>query len=251
MIATTPPRLVLTTDVNGTTTAHNTFAELVRPDGLYEPMARLMRSYTGGRCSFAEVLPQMKALTARVDRSRLETYAKELPLFPGVVSTLEGLGLSETVEARLALSTTGFAGLAALVNKYRHRCLLGVAASPVLLEFLTQDERSCLLRPVAAETDKVLVTGDLVEAHRPTSGLLFHVGDTLGDFPALRHVAEKGGTGIAFCPNEPLVRKIAGLPREVRTSICLVEPGRDQGPDYHKVAHIIRNVLWKTTRTEL
>jgi len=108
------PRIVVTTDVNSTTTPHNTIAELVWADGLF------------------------------------------------------------------------------LVNKFRHRFLLSVAASPVLVHLLTQEERSCLIRPITVEEEKVQVIEDLVDLHKPSKHLLFHVGDTMGDFLAIKHTVELG-----------------------------------------------------------
>ena len=142
------PTIVVTTDVNGTTTPHNTFGELVRADGLFDEMEKLMKSYTSGSCKFSDVLPKMKHLASDVDRSRLEAYAHEMPLYPGVTKTFDDLTQSENVDTKVALSTTGFGGLLALVNKFRHGSLLTVAASPVLVHLLREEEKSCLIRPV-------------------------------------------------------------------------------------------------------
>jgi len=111
------PRIVVATDVNGTTTPHNTIAELVWANGLFDEMQELIKSYTSGSCKFSDVLPRMKDLAAGVDRSRLDSYARKMPLYAGVATTLDELAQSENVEAKVALSTTGFAGLMALVNK--------------------------------------------------------------------------------------------------------------------------------------
>jgi phosphoserine phosphatase len=105
------PTIIVTTDVNGTTTPDNTFGELVRPDGLFDEMEQLMKSYTSGSCKFSAVLPRMKHLSGGVDRSRLESYAHKIPLYTGVTTTLDALTQSGNVDAKVALSTTGFAGL--------------------------------------------------------------------------------------------------------------------------------------------
>ena len=245
------PRIVITTDVNGTTTPHNTFGELVRADGLYDEMQQLMKSYTSGSRKFSTVLPKMRHLAAGVDRRRLDAYAKKMPLYPGVATTLDNLAQSENVDAIVALCTTGFAGLMALVNKFRHRFLLTVAASPVLVNFLSQEERSCLIRHITDEEEKVRVMDDLVSLHRPDRHLLFHIGDTMGDFPAIRHAAELEGTGIAFNPNKSLKRSISGLSRDLRTRICEIDFAVDEKPDYTRVGDIIKESVWKELKTRI
>ena len=245
------PRIVLTTDVNGTTTPHNTFGELVRADGLFDEMQELMKSYTSGRCEFSAVLPKMRHLATGVDRERLDSYAHKMPLYPGVTTTFNNLTQSENVDALLALSTTGFAGLMALVNKFRHRFLVSVAASPVLVDLLSQEERSCLIRPITNEEEKVEVIDDLVDLHRPDRRLLFHVGDTMGDFAAIRHAAELGGTGIAFNPNKALQKSISGLSRALRKRICEIEFGVDEKPDYTGVGDIIKDSVWDVYKTRV
>jgi phosphoserine phosphatase len=201
------PKIIVTTDVNGTTTPDNTFGELVRPDGLFDEMEQLMKNYTSGSCKFSAVLPRMNRLSGGVDRSRLESYAHKIQLYPGVTTTFDELTQSGNVDAKVALSTTGFAGLMALVNKFRHGFSLSVAASPVLLRLLGQEEKSCLIRPITDEEEKVRVIDDLVKLYRPDRHLLFHVGDTMGDFLAIKHAAQLGGTGVAFNPNKPLKKK--------------------------------------------
>lgn len=245
------PSIVVTTDVNGTTTPDNTFGELVRADGLFPQMNDLMQSYTSGKSTFAEVLPKMEELAHGVDRSRLETYAHKMPLFAGVTSTFDALTQSETVRAKVALSTTGFAGLMALVNRFRHRFLLNVAASPVLLHLLSEEETSCLIRPITSEEEKIAVIQDLVGRHPPTGPLLFHVGDTMGDFPGIRHVAEQGGIGVAFNPNKALKARIRALPKAVRERISEIDFVAGEGPNYARVGDIIRETLWEVARTEL
>jgi phosphoserine phosphatase len=245
------PRIVLTTDVNGTTTPHNTFAELVKPDGLFDEMERLMRGYTSGSCGFSTVLPRMKNLALAVDRSRLESYAQEMPLYKGVVETLQALTQSQNLDAKIALSTTGFAGLMALVNRLRHGSLLSVAASPVLVHLLSQREKSCLIRAITDEQEKAKVIDDLVTSHQPNSQLLFHIGDTMGDFSAIKHVAVQGGIGISFNPNEALKRKLSDLSRDLRARICEIDFGADQEPDFNRVADIVKETVWKRLGTEL
>ena len=245
------PRIVITTDVNGTTTPDNTFGELVRADGLFDEMQHLMESYTSGRSKFAAVLPKMKRLASGVDRERLESYANKMPLYDGVITTLDSLTLSEKVDAKVALSTTGFTGLMALVNKMRHRSLLSVAASPALVHLLSDEEKSCLIRPITDEEEKVHVTDDLITLHGPRRGLVFHIGDTMGDFAAIRHAAQLGGTGIAFNPNEPLRTNILRLSKSVRSGICEIHFAAHERPDYARVGDVIRETVWKTCRTEV
>ena len=245
------PRIVLTTDVNGTTTPHNSFAELVRADGLFDEMERLMQSYTSGSCGFSVVLPRMKNLALGVDRSRLASYAQEMPLYKGVVETLEKLTQSENLDAQVALSTTGFAGLMALVNRFRHGSLLRVAASPVLVHLLSQREKSCLIRAITDEQEKIKVIDDLIALHRPSSQLLFHIGDTMGDFSAIKHAAERGGIGIGFKPNKALKERLSGLSRDLRARICEIDFEADQKPDYNKVADVIKETIWKRLGVEL
>jgi phosphoserine phosphatase len=245
------PKIIVTTDVNGTTTPDNTFGELVRADGLFDRMENLMKDYTSGGCRFSSVLPKMKQLAAGVDRLRLESYARGMPLYNGVISTFDDLSQSGNVDARCALSTTGFAGLMALVNKIRHRSLFSVAASPALVDLLNQEEKYCLIRPITDEEEKVQVIDDLISLHRPGKCNIFHIGDTMGDFPALKHAAELGGTGVAFNPNGPLRVSISRLPRDVRTRICEINFTDQETPDYTKVGDIIRVAVWKTLRTQL
>jgi len=241
----------VSTDVNGTTTPHDTFSELVRADGLFDEMNILMTSYTDGKCRFSHVLPRMKHLAAGIDRGRLESYAQKMPLYPGVTKTLNDLTHSENVDARVALSTTGFAGLVALVNKFRHRFLLTVAASPVLVHLLSEKEQSCLIRPIIDEEEKVRVIDDLVTRHRPNRRLLFHVGDTMGDFLAIKHAAELGGIGVAFNPNEALKATISRLSRTLRTRICEMDFASHETPNYAKVGDLIRETVWKRLGTKL
>lgn len=245
------PRIVVTTDVNGTTTPHNTFAELVRAEGLFDEMETLMKGYTSGSCKFSTVLPRMKHLAAGVDRSRLESYAHALPLYKGVTHTFDELTQSENLDSKVALSTTGFAGLMALVNKLRHGSLLGVAASPVLGHLLSQKEKSCLIRAITDEQEKVKVIDDLVSLHRPNSQLLFHIGDTMGDFLAIKHSAELGGIGVGFNPNEPLKARISRLSRNLRTRICEINFASDEEPDYNRVGDVIKETVWKRVRTQI
>jgi phosphoserine phosphatase len=245
------PRIVVTTDVNGTTTPDNTFGELVRADGLFHDMEHLMRSYTSGRCKFSHVLPRMKELATGVDRQQLEGYARAMPLYAGVMKTFDQLIQSENVDARVALSTTGFAGLMALINKFRHGSLLAVAASPVLIHLLSKEEASCLIRPITNEDEKTHVLDDLVELHRPNRHLLFHIGDTMGDFPAIRHATALGGIGVAFNPNQPLKAGISGLSKGMRSRVCEIDFGPDDKPDYSQVGHVISEEVWKATRTQL
>ncbi len=245
------PTVLVSTDVNGTTTPHNTFSELVRADGLFDEMNMLMKSYTNGNCRFSDVLPRMKHLAAGIDRGRLESYARQMPLYPGVTTTLDGLTRSENLDARVALSTTGFAGLMALVNKFRHSFLLTVAASPVLVHLLNEKEQSCLIRPVTDEEEKAHVIDDLRSRHRPSRRLLFHVGDTMGDFLAIKHAAELGGMGVAFKPNEALKASILNLPKGLRKRICEIDFRSHETPDYTKVGDVIRETVWETLGTEL
>lgn len=245
------PKIIVTTDVNGTTTPDNTFGELVRPDGLFDEMEQLMKSYTSGSCKFSAVLPRMNRLSVGIDRSRLESYAHKIPLYPGVTTTLDELTQSGNVDAKVALSTTGFAGLMALVNKFRHGFSLSVAASPVLLHLLGQEEKSCLIRPITDEEEKVRVIDDLVKLYRPNRHLLFHVGDTMGDFLAIKHAAQLGGTGVAFNPNKPLKKSISSLSRDLRIKICEIDFAADNEPDYGRVGDVVREAIWKTLRTQL
>jgi phosphoserine phosphatase len=245
------PRIVVTTDVNGTTTPHNTFAELVRAEGLFDEMETLMQSYASGRCSFSTVLPRMKHLAGGVDRSRLESYAHEMPLYKGVTKIFDELSHSENIDSKVALSTTGFAGLMALVNKLRHGSLLSVAASPVLVHLLSQKEKSCLIRAITDEQEKVMVIDDLANSHRPNSQLLFHIGDTMGDFVAIKHAAELGGIGICFNPNEALKARIGDLSSELRTRICAIAFAADEEPNYAAVGDIIKEKVWERLRTEI
>jgi len=245
------PRIVVTTDVNGTTTPDNTFAELVRADGLFDEMAELMSGYTSGRCRFSKVLPRMQRLAGGVDRERLESYAGTIPLYAGVIETLDELTRSENLDAKLALSTTGFAGLMALVNKLRHKSLLGVAASPVLVELLREEEKRCLIRPITGEEEKTKVIDDLVSLHGPSTDLIFHIGDTMGDFPGIRHAAALGGIGIAFSPNEALRASIAGLSQDYRARICEISFLPEEEPDYTRVGDVIKETVWQRLRTPL
>jgi phosphoserine phosphatase len=245
------PRIVVTTDVNGTTTPHNTFGELVRADGLFGEMEKLMKSYTSEGSKFSAVLPQMKHLASAVDRSRLESYAKKMPLYAGVTTTFDELIQSDNVDVKIALSTTGFAGLMALVNKFRHRSLLSVAASPVLVHLLGEEEKSCLIRPITAEEEKVRLIDDLLNLHRPNGQLLFHIGDTTGDFLPIRYAAELGGTGVAFNPNEPLKAGISSLSKDLRARIREIDFSDDEKPDFARVGDVIKESVWKTLRTEL
>jgi len=242
---------VFTTDVNGTTTPVNTFAELVTPWGTDAEMARLMKDYTTGRAGFADVLPEMRRLAAVVDRKRLLETARGLTFFQGAAETLSKIASSHSVNSLAALSTTGFAGLMALLNTLRHGGLLKVAASPVLAELLTDSEKCALIRPILAESHKTLVLDDLVAAHRPQPGLVFHVGDTLGDFDGIRHAAETGGMGIAFNPNAPLVSKIGDLPPSARKNIRLLIFPPGVSPDYALVGQAVSERLWETCRTEM
>jgi len=245
------PRIIVTTDVNGTTTPHNTFGELVRAEGLFDDMEHLMTCYTSGNCQFSTVLPKMKHLAAGVDRHRLESYAHQMPLYPGVAATFDELTQSRNVNAKVALSTTGFAGLMVLVNTFRHRSLLRVAASPVLVRLLSREEQSCLMRPIIDEKEKVHVLNDLVSMHRPNKHLIFHIGDTMGDFLAIRHAAELGGLGVAFRPNKPLKASIAGLARNLREKICEIDFAPHETPDYARVGHVIREAVWEHLKTAL
>ena len=251
MTADEKARIVVTTDVNGTTTPDNTFAELVRADGLYDEMAKLMRGYTTGQCRFSEALPQMRQLAGGVDRQRLESYASAMPLYAGVMKTFGELTRSENLDAKLVLSTTGFAGLMALVNKLRHEFSLRVAASPVLIELLHEEERSCLIRPITDEEEKTKVIDDLVHLHRPSKALIFHIGDTMGDFPGIRHAAALGGVGIGFRPNEALKASIAGLSQDYRSRICEISFPPDEEPDYARVGDVIKDTVWERFRTQL
>lgn len=245
------PTIVVTTDVNGTTTPDNTFGELVRADGLFDEMEKLMKSYTSGSCKFSAVLPRMKYLSGGVDRSRLESYARKIPLYTGVTTTFNELTQSQNVDAKVALSTTGFAGLMALVNKFRHGFSLSVAASPALLHLLGQEEKSCLIRPITDEEEKVQVIDDLVNLYRPNRHLFFHIGDTMGDYLAIKHAAELGGIGIAFNPNEPLKKSISSLSRDIRTRICEIDFAANEKPDYARAGDVVKEALWKTLRTQL
>lgn len=245
------PRLVFTTDVNGTTTPANTFGLLVRPFGTEAEMARLMADYTTGRAGFAGVLPEMRRLAAVVDRKRLLDVARSLAFFPGAAEVLSRISSSASVNALAALSTTGFAGLMALLNTLRHGGLLKVAASPVLAELLTDSEKSALIRPILAESHKTLVLDELVRAHDPHPGLVFHVGDTLGDFDGIRHAAETGGLGIAFNPNAPLAERLGDLPLSTRRNIRLLVFSPGISPDYNEVGHAVSERLWEICRTEL
>jgi phosphoserine phosphatase len=241
------PRMVLTTDVNGTTTPDNTFAEIVRSDGHYDRMAELMKRYTTGQCLFSEVFPEMEKLICRVDRDRIKDYVQAMPLFVGVEKTFETLISSKNINSAIALSTTGFGGLIVLMNKYRHGFKLKVAASPGLLNCLTMAEKTCLIRMILSENDKTLVLDDLIKIHNPDSGLIFHIGDTLGDFPGLIHAAQKGGVGIAFCPNDTLKKRINALSHHLKAQIIQITPKPDIGPDYSDVLNIVaRRVLEKT-----
>lgn len=210
-----------------------------------------MNSYISGSCRFSNVLPKMKHMAANVDRDRLESYARAMPLYKGVTKILGELAESENVHSKVALSTTGFAGLMALMNKYRHGFLLSVAASLILVHLLNPGERSCLIRPITDEQEKVRVINDLVDSHRPDSRLLFHVGDTMGDFFAIRHAAERGGIGVGFKPNEPLRARIADLSGDIRAGIREIDFASDEEPDYGRVGDVIREEVWKRLKTEV
>ncbi|MFP4476960.1 MAG: hypothetical protein ACLFOY_15475 [Desulfatibacillaceae bacterium] len=246
-----PPAIVFTTDVNGTTTPDNTFAELVRPLGRAAEMAAHMEAYTTGRAAFADVLPGMADLALDVTRATLEGYAHTMPLFAGVEQTFSRLAGSGDVRAHMALSTTGFAGLMALLNVIRHRGLLSVAASPVLVGHLAEDEAACLVRPILREKDKVVVLDDLVKRHEPAPGCVFHVGDTLGDLPGLVHAAELGGMGVAFCPNGPLARRVRELPGGTAARIAVVRPLPGEEPDYERVLDVVRDAVFRATRCDI
>jgi hypothetical protein len=151
----------------------------------------------------------------------------------------------------LALSTTGFGGLIALVNKLRHRSLLGVAASPVLVELLWQEEKACLIRPVTDEQEKTKVIDDLVSLHRPSKGLIFHIGDTMGDFPGIRHAAALGGIGVCFNPNGALRASIARLSQDYRSRICEISFPPDEKPDYGRVGDVIKETVWERLGVQL
>jgi phosphoserine phosphatase len=251
MTINTKPRLVLTTDVNGTITPDNTFAEIVRPDGHSDQMANLMKRYTTGQCSFSDVFPKMEKLICGVDRTRITDYVLNMPLFAGVEKTFDVLTSLENIETSIALSTTGFGGLIALMNKYRHGFKLKVAASPALLTCLTNAEKTCVIRMILSENDKTLVLDDLIKIHNPDPGLIFHVGDTLGDFPGLIHAIQKGGVGIAFCPNDALKKRIKALSHHLRAEIIQIIPKPDIVPDYSNVLDIVAQKLRKKTNLSI
>ncbi|MDI6797408.1 MAG: hypothetical protein QMD09_10705 [Desulfatibacillaceae bacterium] len=235
-------RLVFSTDLNGTLTPDNTFAKLVEPDGLADKMKALMEAYTTGQWSFSKVLPQMEELAKGVSQKRAEDYAASMPLFPGAANTLETLLNSPSLRVRAVISTTAFAGLACLFNEIRFGNRLLVAASPVLLELLAVRHKRRLVRTVVAEADKAIVLEHLVAVHRPHEGLVFHVGDTLGDLPGLLQAAKLNGTGIAFCPNTELLAALASeAPKDLSERVEIVLPGPDGQPDYNKVLELIRN----------
>lgn len=239
MTITHKTRLLLTTDVNGTITGDNTFAEIVRLDGYYDRMVELMKIYTTGKCSFSDTFPEMEKLTYQVSRDRIINYVLSMPLFHGVDKTFEVLMGSENIHSEIALSTTGFAGLIVLMNKFRYGFKLKVAASPALLGCLTQEEKRSIIRMILSENDKPLVLDDLIKLHNPDPGLIFHVGDTLGDFSGLVHAAQKGGIGIAFCPNEPLKKRIDNLNDQLRKNIIQIHAKPGISPDYSDVLNII------------
>ncbi|MEW5736449.1 MAG: hypothetical protein AB1921_16510 [Thermodesulfobacteriota bacterium] len=232
------PRLVFTTDLNGTTTPENTFAALMADEEKKAAMRALMGEYTTGRKRFADVLPEMERLAAGVTRERALSYAGAMPYFSGVEETLVGLLGSSRVDALAAYSTTGFAGLVALISVRRHQGRLRAAASPVLRDLLTEEERRLLLRPIRAEGDKAKVLDDLCREHRPSPGLVFHVGDTLGDLPGIMHAAGLGGLGIAFCPNRELREAMENMAPALRENLRVVEPG-PAGPDYGRVGELV------------
>jgi phosphoserine phosphatase len=238
-------RLVFSTDLNGTLTPDNTFAKLVEPDGLADEMKALMEAYTTGQCSFARVMPQMEKLARGVTKKRVEDYAAAMPLFPGAARTLETLLDSPVVKVRATLSTTAFAGLACLLNEIRFCNRLLVAASPVLLELLDLRHKRRLVRTVVAEADKAIVLEHLAAIHRPHEGLIFHVGDTLGDLPGLLQAAKLNGTGIAFCPNSELLAALAlEAPKDLSERVEIVSPGPNGQPDYRQVLEIVRKKVF-------
>lgn len=245
------PTVVVTTDVNGTITGENTFGELLRRYGRFEQMQALMDRYTTGACGFRDVLPQMQALAEVVARQDLEAYATRMPLYQGVTAVLGTLVQSRNLEATIALCTTGFAGLMALVNRYRFDSQLLVAASPVLVEKLNPEEKACLIRSIVDEQTKAQVLDDLVGRDGARRGTVFHVGDTLGDLHGIRRAAEVGGVGIAFRPNTALKAAVSRLPQELRRRVAVIEFAPGVAVDFAKVGDVIRQTLWEATGVEV
>jgi len=95
------------------------------------------------------------------------------------------------------------------------------------------------------------VIDDLIGLHGPDKGLLFHIGDTMGDSAAIRHAAELGGKGIAFNPNDSLQARILSLRKEVRQRISIIRFNTDEKPDYTRVGDVVRERVWKTLKVEL
>jgi len=115
---------------------------------------------------------------------------------------------------------------------------------------LSQIEQSCLIRPITDEEEKVHVLDDLADSHRPNRQLMFHIGDTMGDFPAIKHAAELGGIGIAFNPNKPLKVRISSVSRSLRTRICQIDFLPGEQPDYTRAGDVIREQVWKVLRVQ-
>lgn len=122
-----------------------------------------------------------------------------------------------------------------------------MAASPVLVEFLSDKEKAALITPITAEEDKAGVLDALVQDHRPHADLVFHAGDTLGDLPGLLAAARLGGIGIAVNPNQALAQRLDGLDFETRKRIRRVIPVKGVAPDYGEVYEIIAETVKKRT----
>jgi len=244
-------KVIVTTDVNGTITGDNTFGELVRRHGRFEQMQALMDRYTTGACRFQDVLPEMQGLAEVVERPDLEAYAKEMPFYKGVAAVLGALIKSRDLDATIALCTTGFAGLMALVNRYRFNSQLLVAASPVLVERLRAEEKACLIRPIIAEQAKAQVLDELVGPDGAIEGTVFHVGDTLGDFYGIRRAAEIGGVGIAFRPNAALKGAVSRLPGDLCKRVAVIEFASGVPVDFARVGDVIRQTLWEAAGVQV
>jgi predicted HAD superfamily phosphohydrolase len=104
--------------------------------------------------------------------------------------------------------------------------------------------------PITDEEEKTKVIDDLVRLHSPSKALIFHIGDTMGDFPGIRHAAALGGIGVGFNPNEALRASIARLSQDHRARICEISFRTDEEPNYARVGDIIKETVWERLRVE-
>lgn len=280
-----PPRLIVSSDLNGTLIHQHSMSDMIRlfcSGENFRIADAVFRKQTSGTATMQEAFgtagPLTRGLTLRQAIEYVRTHMRFVSGFDEFIAFLR------SHDVPLVVNSTGYS-----VTIYAIQAMLGDTAIQGhlgnILKFGKDGSPDCVLEeaelrqmvfdyfdPPAAYAqvyDRIQATGDVelgivdesakadlvaryVLKNFPSCGLcdVVHMGDTMGDSGGIAGVASSGGNGIAFNYNETLEAFLRTQSPDVLARIHFVDP-KSRTADLRHVLPVLESLLAKEARDGL